>query len=108
MLGGKPIIAALFGPEFLAAYTPLLVLIFVPVIGVIGFPLVPMLYALGRAGGPLRAKIIASLAFFVTLAPLSWRFGVVGAAIALVLASLVNVVVLLVQLRGEYRRVRAK
>lgn len=108
VLGGKAIIAALFGPEFLGAYTPMLVLIFVPVIGVIGFPLVPMLYALGQGGGPLRAKIIASLAFFITLAPLSWRFGVMGAAMSLVLASVVNVAVLLVQLRGEYRRVRKR
>lgn len=108
VVGGKPIIGTLFGKEFLGAYTPLLVLIFVPVLGVISFPLVPMLYALGRAGGPLRAKIIASLTFFATLAPLSWRFGVVGAAMALVLATAVNVAVMLVQLRGEYRRVRAR
>ncbi|MEO6198548.1 MAG: lipopolysaccharide biosynthesis protein [Sphingomicrobium sp.] len=108
VVGGKPLIHTLFGKEFLGAYTPLLVLILVPALGVISFPLVPMLYALGRAGGPLQAKIIASVTFFLTLAPLSWRFGVVGAAIALVIATAVNVAVMLIQLRGEYRRVRAK
>lgn len=108
VIGGKPLIGAMFGKEFLGAYTPLLVLILVPVLGVISFPLVPMLYALGRAAGPLRAKIIASLTFFAVLAPLSWRFGVVGASMALVLASAVNLAVMLVQLRTEYRRVRAK
>ena len=106
LLGGKPLIGALFGKDFLGAYTPLLVLILVPVLGVISFPLGPMLYALGRGGGPLKAKIIASAVFFAVLAPLCWRFGVVGAAMALVLATAVNLAIMLMLVFGEYRRVR--
>lgn len=106
LLGGKPLIGALFGKDFLGAYTPLLVLILVPVLGVISFPLGPMLYALGRGGGPLKAKIIASLVFFIVLVPLSWNFGVVGAAVALVLATAVNLAIMLILVFGEYRRVR--
>jgi len=59
---------------------------------------------LGKGGAPLRAKIIASLIFFVSLAPLCWQFGVVGAAIAFVLATAANVVVMMVQLGVQYRR----
>ncbi|MBA3668870.1 MAG: lipopolysaccharide biosynthesis protein [Sphingomonas sp.] len=106
LLGGKPLIGALFGKDFLGAYTPLLVLILVPVLGVISFPLGPMLYALGRGGGPLKAKIIASAVFFAVLAPLCWRFGVVGAAVALVLATAVNLAIMLMLVFGEYRQVR--
>jgi O-antigen/teichoic acid export membrane protein len=107
-VGGKPLINLLFGKEFIGAYGPLLVLMLVPVIGVLSFPLAPMLYALGKAGGPLRAKLIASVVFFVSLAPLSLAFGVVGAAVSFVLASAVNVAVMMIQLAGDYRRMRAR
>jgi O-antigen/teichoic acid export membrane protein len=108
VIGGKPLISLLFGKAFLAAYEPLLVLMLVPVIGVLSFPLGPMLYALGKAGGPLRARLIASLVFFLSLAPLSLEWGVVGAAIAFVLANAVNVGVMMIQVGGHYRRLRAE
>lgn len=106
LLGGKPLIGLLFGKDFLGAYAPLMVLMLVPVLGVVSFPLAPMLYAHGNAGGPLRAKIIASIIFFASLAPLSLSFGVVGAAIAFVLASATNVLLMAVQLAAQYRRLR--
>ena len=49
-----------------------------------------MLYALGRSDGPLKATLLGSLIFFVTIAPLSWALNVAGAAIALVLANAAN------------------
>ena len=107
VIGGEPLIRLLFGKDFLGAYEPLMVLLAVPVLGVMSFPLAPMLYALGKAGGPLRAKLIASAIFFVSLAPLSVAWGVVGAAVAFVLASAVNVAVMMVQLAGQYRRLRS-
>jgi O-antigen/teichoic acid export membrane protein len=67
-----------------------------------------MLYALGRSDGPLKAKLLGSAIFFVSIAPLSWALDVTGAAIALVLANVVNTGAMMVQLRGEHRRVRAK
>jgi len=106
VLGGKPLIHLIFGKEFLGAYAPLMVLMLVPILGVFSFPLQPMLYALGKGGAPLRAKIIASLVFFISLAPLCWQFGVVGAAIAFVLATATNVGVMMLQLGGQYRRLR--
>jgi Na+-driven multidrug efflux pump len=44
----------------------------------------------------------------MTIAPLAWAWGVVGAAIALVLANVVNTGAMMLQLLGEHRRVRAK
>ena len=67
-----------------------------------------MLYALGRSDGPLKAKLFGSATFFFTITPLSWTLGVVGAAIALVLANAVNAGAMMVQLWGEHRRVRGK
>ena len=108
LLGGKPLMALIFGKAFLGAYAPLVILMAIPFIGIFSFPLTPMLYALGRSDGPLKAKLLGSAIFFVTIAPLSWAWNVVGAAIALVLANVVNTAAMMVQLRGEHRRVRPK
>ena len=106
LLGGKPLLVLVFGKAFLGAYAPLVILMLVPFLGAFSFPLGPMLYALGRSDAPIKAKLIASAVFFGAIAPLSWRFGVVGAAVALVLGNAANVATMMLQLRGEHRRVR--
>jgi O-antigen/teichoic acid export membrane protein len=108
LLGGKPLVALLFGKAFTGAYTPLVILMLIPFLGIFSFPLTPMLYALGRSDGPLKAKVLGSVIFFAAIAPLSWAFDIVGAAVALVLGNAVNVAVMLIQLRSEHRRVRVK
>jgi O-antigen/teichoic acid export membrane protein len=108
LIGGKPLMQLIFGKEFLGAYAPLVILMAIPFIGIFSFPLTPMLYALGRSDGPLKAKLLGSAVFFITIAPLSWEWDVVGAAVALVLANVVNAAAMMVQLRGEHRRVRPK
>jgi O-antigen/teichoic acid export membrane protein len=108
VIGGKPLMSLIFGKEFLGAYEPLVILMAIPFLGIFSFPLSPMLYALGRSDGPLKAKLLGSVAFFITIAPLSLTWDVTGAAIALVLANVVNTGAMMVQLRGEHRRVRAK
>lgn len=107
VIAGKPLMKLLFGPAFVGAYAPLVVLMAIPFIGIFSFPLSPMLYALGRSDAPLKAKLLGSAVFFATIAPLSWALDVLGAAIALVLANVVNTAAMMVQLRGEHRRVRA-
>jgi O-antigen/teichoic acid export membrane protein len=108
ILGGKPLMVLLFGKAFAGAYKPLVVLMAIPFIAVFSFPLSPMLYALGRSDGPLKAKLFGSAVFFVSIAPLSLAWDVMGASIALVLANLVNAGTMMVQLRTEHRRVRPK
>jgi O-antigen/teichoic acid export membrane protein len=103
---GKPLLAALFGAEFVPAYPILLILIIAPLIGMLSFPLPPMLYALDRPGAPLRAKLYGTIAYFLVVAPLCWRFGVIGAAAAFVIGNGVMVAALMLQVRREYRRVR--
>jgi O-antigen/teichoic acid export membrane protein len=108
LIGGKPLLGLIFGKQFLGAYAPLVILMVIPFIGIFSFPLSPMLYALGRSDGPLKAKLLGSAIFFITIAPLSWALDVVGAAIALVLANVVNAATMMVQLHSERRKVRAK
>src|SRR4029079_15340478 len=107
ILGGRPLMGLIFGKAFLGAYAPLVILMLVPFLGIFSFPLSPMLYALGRSDAPLKAKIVASAVFFGAIAPLCWAWGVIGAALALVLGNAANVATMLLQLRREHRRVRA-
>ena len=90
-----------FGKAFLGAYAPLVILMMVPFLGIFSFPLGPMLYALGRSDAPLKAKLIGTAVFLGTIAPLSWRFGVLGAAVALVFGNAANVVALMLQLAAN-------
>jgi O-antigen/teichoic acid export membrane protein len=78
----------------------------VPFLRVFSFPLPPMLYALDRPDGPLKARLVGTIIFFVTIAPLAWSLGVDGAAIAFVVGNIATVAGMMWQLRGEHRRVR--
>ena len=60
LVGGKPLMALIFGKAFLGAYAPLVILMAIPFIGIFSFPLTPMLYALGRSDAPLKAKLLGS------------------------------------------------
>ena len=108
IVGGKPLLKLIFGNAAIGAYAPLMILMAVPFIGIFSFSLSPMLYALGRSDAPLKAKFLGSAVFFLSVTPLSWAWGVIGAAIALVLGNLANATAMMVQLKAEHRRVRRK
>lgn len=107
LVAGQPLINLLFGQEFAGAYPVIMVLILAPLIGIVSFPLPSMLYALDRPDAPLKARLIGTILFFAIIAPLAWRFGVIGAAMAFVIGTAAMVAVLMAQLVREYRRVRA-
>jgi O-antigen/teichoic acid export membrane protein len=106
LIGGRPMVSFLFGKEFLGAYDALIILMVVPFMRVFSFPLPAMLYALDRPDGPLKARLVGTILFFLIIAPLSWRFGVNGAAAAFVVGNIGTVAMMMWQLQSEYRRVR--
>jgi O-antigen/teichoic acid export membrane protein len=108
IFAGKPILATVFGPEFTAAYPILLVLIIVPALVMVSFPLPSMLYALDRPDAPFYARLTGTIAYFIVLVPLARLWGAPGAAAAFVMGYVVMVAMLMVQLRGEHKRVRAR
>lgn len=108
LLIGQWLLATLFGPDFVAAYPVLLVLAGVPLLWMVGFPLMPMLYALDRPDGPLKARAIGTVVYLAIVAPLCWRFDVAGAAVALLIGNLVIVALMMMQLRRQYRKVRGR
>jgi len=105
-VGGEPLIALLFGKEFLGAYQALVILMLVPFISVFSFPLPPMLYALDRSDAAVTARLIGTIGFFLLIAPLCWTLGVSGAAIAFVVGSAGTAAVMMWQLWREYSRRR--
>jgi O-antigen/teichoic acid export membrane protein len=108
LVGGKPLIALLFGKAFLGAYEALVVLMLIPFLSVFSFPLPPMLYALDRPDAPVTARLAGTIGFFLIVAPLSWQLGVTGAAIALVIGNALTVALMTWQLRREYHRARGQ
>ena len=108
VIGGRPLIGALFGAQFLGVYPVLLIMVAVPLLAILSFPLAPMLYALNKPGAPLKARIVGTATYFAIVAPLCLRYDVQGAAIALVFGHVAMIAILLWQLRREHRRVRAR
>ena len=108
LLIGKWLLATLFGADFVPAYPVLLVLVGVPLLWMVGFPLTPMLYALDRADAPLKARAVGTVVYLAIVAPLSWRFDVAGAAVALLIGNLVIVALMMAQLRVQYWKVRGR
>jgi O-antigen/teichoic acid export membrane protein len=106
ILGGKPLIGLVFGNRFVPAYAPLMVLMLMTLMGVISFPFAPMLLALDRAEAPLAAGVIGTLLYLVVVAPITWRFGLVGAAAAFVIGYAAMFAVLSAQVWREYVRAR--
>ena len=106
IVAGGPLIRLIFGDQFNPAYPVLVILVFAPLLGMISFPLTPMLYALHRDQAPLNARIAGTLVYFAIVAPLAWRFGLTGAAAAFVIGMAVMVTVLVGLLSREYLRVR--
>jgi O-antigen/teichoic acid export membrane protein len=108
LIGGRPLVQLIFGAEFLGAFPILMVLIIAPVIAIFSFPLPSMLYVLDRPDAPLKARLVGTIVYFSIIAPLSWRFGVMGAATAFVVGYASMALMLALQVRSEYRRVRTR
>jgi O-antigen/teichoic acid export membrane protein len=106
LVGGKPIIAAIFGKQFIAAYQPLLILCVAAVLGMLTFPLAPTLYSLDRPEAPARARLTGTAIHFILIVPLIGWIGLDGAALAYVLGYAISMLLMMRSLLGEYRRVR--
>ncbi len=105
-LAGEELISLIFGAQFLPAYAVLVVLIIAPLLAMIFFAAEPMLYSLDRSEAPLKARIVGTIVYFAIVAPLSWRFGVQGAAAAFVVGTAIYVLLVGLQLWREYRRMQ--
>ncbi|GAA4008861.1 lipopolysaccharide biosynthesis protein [Sphingomonas humi] len=103
-LFGKQLLVLVFGPQFAPAAPLLSVLLILPVIATLAFPLPAMFYSLGRPGGPLVANILGALVFVGSLPFLTGTYDLMGAGMALVLGRLVSLLVMGAQLFFLYHQ----
>jgi O-antigen/teichoic acid export membrane protein len=108
VVAGQPIIRLVFGEEFASAYPVLIVLMLAPFLIMVSFPLPPMLYAVDRDDAPLTARIVGTIIYFAIVAPLSWQYGVTGAALAFVIGTAAMVAILVMETAREYSKVRSR
>ena len=106
---GHSFIDFFFGPTFVEAYTPLILLVATAGMTLVAFPMEPALYAMGRPSIPLRIETVVILVIYVPMVFILTRiYGPTGAAIASLAAATASLaamtVTTVVQLR---RRVRA-
>lgn len=105
-LFGEELLTLLFGVEYKPAAPLLSVLLALPVIATISFPLPAMFYSLGRASGPLIANIIGAALFIGSLPFLTASMGLIGAGISVVIGRLASLLVMVLLLALLYRRTR--
>ena len=107
-VAGEQLIRLIFGEQFIGAYPALIVLIIAPLLAMIAFPMPAMLYAMHRDRDPLVARLVGTVLYLIIVWPMAWRFGLAGAAGAFVLANAAMVLVLMVQLARQYRKIRMR
>src|SRR6187551_2886556 len=107
-VAGEQLIRLIFGEQFIGAYPALIVLIIAPLLAMIAFPMPAMLYAMHRDRDPLVARLVGTVLYLIIVWPMAWRFGLAGAAGAFVLANAAMVLVLMVQLARQYRKIRVR
>jgi O-antigen/teichoic acid export membrane protein len=87
---GRPLLEAVGGEGFGAAYGVLIMIAASRVIHLLGFPLGSALQAIGQPGAPLRINAVATLLLFPFLIWLLYRVGLIATGIyALIFATLV-------------------
>ncbi|HEY8592745.1 MAG TPA: lipopolysaccharide biosynthesis protein [Sphingomicrobium sp.] len=103
VVAGKPLITAIFGAKYVGSYAPTIIMLVGTFLGVITFPVTPMLYAMHKTGAPVIAKLVGIGISLIALYPLCVRFGLTGAAISYVLGSLISIGMTVAVLYRAYR-----
>ena len=85
--GGEWLLRITMGPQFTQAATLMTWQVGAAVIGLVALPFEPMLVSLGRAGTALWVRLLVCVAYLALLGPVVTRYGALGAAVALVIAS---------------------
>ena len=104
LLAGKQLLGLIFGESFVPAYGALAVLVVAPLLAMISFPIPSMLYAADRPDAPFKARLVGVLTYFAIVAPLTWRFEIIGAAAAFVIGYFVMTATLVAQVWSEFRK----
>jgi O-antigen/teichoic acid export membrane protein len=104
MLGGGPVIGALFGHRYVAAAGLLQIMAWTVAISTAAFPLESLLYMIGRQKAALAAQACATLAYLPLLDWLTRRDGLSGAGYAVLIGTALNASFMLLPTLQSYHR----
>lgn len=103
LIGGKPLIVAIFGNRYDQAYDLLRIMLIALLVTTTTFPMNSLLYMASRQRVVLAAQAIATVGYMGLLIGFSLAFGFIGVAFAYVAGQLLNAVCLLVPTVTTYR-----
>ncbi|QHA87937.1 lipopolysaccharide biosynthesis protein [Serratia rhizosphaerae] len=103
LLVGKPLISAVFGQQYLAAYDLIQIMLGAIIVSMMGFPQESLLFMAGKQRAFLIAQAFASASYIALLVSMSYAFGVQGAAFAYLLGQCLDVLLSLIPTIGAYR-----
>lgn len=106
LIGGEYLITELFGENYRGSYPVAATMLIATFLGVITFPVTPMLYALQRTEVPLIARSLGVGIFLLALYPLCISMGLVGAGVAFLLGQIVAIAWMVRSLHRQYLIVR--
>lgn len=101
---GKPLIATVFGHQYVEAYGLLQIMAGALVVSMAGFPLESLLYMASRQHAALLAQALAAAAYALLLIGLSHYLGLVGAALAYLGGQCLDAVFSLLPTLAAYRQ----
>ena len=104
LVGGKPLIALVFGRRYLDAFDLLKLMAASLVVTIAFFPLESLLYMAHRQTAALVAQLVAVLAYLALLTGLSHAYGLPGAGLAYLGGSVGLALCMLVPTLAAYRR----
>lgn len=104
LLGGKPLIALVFGRKYLDAFDLLKLMAVSLVVAMASFPLESLLYMAHRQTAALVAQLVAVIGYLLLLTVLTRAYGLDGAGIAYLAGSVAVALCLLVPTLVAYRR----
>lgn len=104
LVGGKPLIAFVFGRKYIAAYPLLKLMAVALVVALAFFPLESLLYMARRQTAALVAQLLAVVGYLVLLAALTHAYGLNGAGLAYLAGSAAVAACMLVPTLLAYRQ----
>ena len=108
LLGGEWLLRVVFGHEFTGAYHVMLILLGVPLLMAVTFPLPAMLHSIGKVNMPLYANFVGAITYVALIFPMTGWLGLVGAGAAFLIGRIVMMLFMALALRRERRRLRSE
>lgn len=100
---GKPLISAVFGQQYIEAYSLLQVMSAALIVSMAGFPLESLLYIARRQRAALVAQALAAITYVLLLIGLTYYVGIMGAAIAYFVGQCLEAIFSLIPTVAAYR-----